>query len=81
MSDCAPRPRQLVRGTPPEPNKVVTTHREIAMSILWIYLAFSLGAMVGFGAFAAFQVSREQDERQQKRLHTLSEDYRVATGC
>jgi len=61
--------------------RIVTNPREISMSILWIYLAFSLGAMVGFGAFAAFQVSREQDERQQKRLHTLSEDYRVATGC
>ena len=43
------------------------------MSILWIYLAFSLGTMVGFGVFAAFQVSREQDERQR----ALGEDYRV----
>jgi hypothetical protein len=47
------------------------------MSALWIYLAFSLGGMVGFGLFAALQMSREQDERQRE----LSEDYRVATGC
>ena len=48
------------------------------MSILWIYLAFSLGGMVGFGLFAALQVSREQDERERR---AQSEDYRVATGC
>ena len=47
------------------------------MSVLWIYLAFSLGAMVGFGLFAALQVSREQDDRQRK----LSEGFHVATGC
>lgn len=47
------------------------------MSALWIYLAFSLGGMVGFGLFAALQMSREQDERQQE----MSDDYRVATGC
>jgi hypothetical protein len=55
---------------------------EIAMSVLWIYLAFSLGAMVGFGFFAALQVSREQDERQRKLSEGYqSEGYHVATGC
>ena len=47
------------------------------MSYLWIYLAFSLGGIVGFGLFAALQVSREQDERQR----ALGDDYRVVTGC
>ena len=52
------------------------------MSVLWIYLAFSLGAMVGFGFFAALQVSREQDERQRKLSDGYqSEGYHVATGC
>jgi len=47
------------------------------MSALWIYLAFSVGTMIGFGLFAALQISREQDERQPAR----SEDYRFASGC
>ena len=47
------------------------------MSVLWIYLAFSLGGMLGFGLFAVLQVSREQDEKQLER----GEDYRSATGC
>ena len=47
------------------------------MSYLWIYLAFSLGGMVGFGLFAALQVSREQDERER----ALRENYRVTNGC
>ncbi len=47
------------------------------MSVLWLYLAFSLGGIVGFGLFAALQISREQDERQR----APGENYRVTNGC
>jgi hypothetical protein len=51
---------------------------EISMDALWIsLLSFWLGAMIGFGLFAALQVSREEDERQESR----GNGYRFPTGC
>jgi hypothetical protein len=47
------------------------------MTILWILLAFWIGAMLGFGLNAALTVSREQDESDRATL----ENFRFSNGC
>ena len=46
------------------------------MDAVWMYLlSFWLGTMIGFGLFAMLQVSREEDERNE-RQQPLGADYR-----
>jgi len=47
------------------------------MTTMWIILAFWAGAAIGFGTFAALQVSREQEERHLR----LNNEYRFSAGC
>ena len=54
-----------------------TPTTEIPMTALWIILAFWAGAAIGFGTFAALQMSRAQDERQLPRKN----EYRYSAGC
>jgi len=39
-------------------------HQGMLMSVVWLLAAFWLGIAIGFGLFAAMQISREQDKRQ-----------------
>jgi len=41
------------------------------MSAIWLLIAFWFGVAIGFGLFAAMQVSREQDKRQLRNEHPL----------
>lgn len=50
---------------------------EIPMTTIWIILAFWTGAAIGFGTFAALQVSREQGARALGR----KSGYRFSAGC
>lgn len=47
------------------------------MTMLWMILAFWLGTMVGFGLFAALQVSRETEDSPLD----VPERYRFSAGC
>jgi len=47
------------------------------MTTMWIILAFWAGAAIGFGTFAALQVSREQEERHLRP----DNEYRFSAGC
>jgi hypothetical protein len=44
------------------------------MSAIWLLVVFWFGVVIGFGLFAAMQVSREQDNRQMRDERLLRRD-------
>jgi hypothetical protein len=77
MSDCGNRRQPLAGARPSGFQWNYWQQVEIPMTTMWIILAFWAGAAIGFGTFAALQVSREQEERHLRR----DNEYRFSAGC
>jgi hypothetical protein len=51
--------------------------QEARMTLLWILLAFWLGAIVGFASFALMRIGQWADQRKPP----VRNEYRYSTGC